>query len=569
MRVKSTTIGRRLACAIGASALILSGAGFAAPAMAQDEPVADVAAAMGNIDFNQTGSITIHKHQHQNGTEVLGDPKTGDYEGANPSEGIADVQFKIYKIKNIDLQKAEDWDTLNGLKAEEVAEDTANLELVDTVVTGADGQIKTKDLPLGAYLVVEGDAPANVVDKAAPFIVTLPYPNTTEEKNGAANQENPKATDEWLYDVHVFPKNGVFSLKKTVESQPEHGLNVGSVVKFPVTATIPSLAKDDVFKYFQIVDPMDPRFDPASVGIDEDYGVTLGGEKLDASDYTVGVQGHQVVVSFTSQGLGKLKNAPGQDVVVKFTGKLKSLADESRPDLFGTILNKAYVYQDFENNPGESTPPSTPPATTPVTTPPSTPPTEPPTTTPPGETPLVKQFWGDLRIQKVDKGDGKTGLEGAEFKVYPAANPYPADNGACSAEIAEGAKPVQKSGVGEGDDLVVASDKDGLVKFEGLFVSDDQNDPKSAPFRCYVLVETKAPTGFVTPNEENNKYPVQVKIGQTAVEEYDAKVENAKRDTPDLPLTGGKGVIMLMALGGILLVVAIGAGVVFIRRVRA
>ena len=62
---------------------------------------------------------------------------------------------------------------------------------------------------------------------------------------------------------------------------------------------------------------------------------------------------------------------------------------------------------------------------------------------------------------------------------------------------------------------------------------------------------------------------MKVTIGQTAQGKYDSKVENVKRDTPELPLTGGKGVIMLMVLGGLLLVVAVGAGVVFIRRAEA
>ena len=115
---------------------------------------------------------------------------------------------------------------------------------------------------------------------------------------------------------------------------------------------------------------------------------------------------------------------------------------------------------------------------------------------------------------------------------------------------------------------MVTSDKDGNVHFEGLFVSDDQNDPKSAQQRCYVLVETEAPTGFVTPKDGAAVFPVAVKIGQTATTTYDAKVENVKRDTPELPLTGGKGVLFLMIAGGLLLLVAVGAGFVFVRRIN-
>lgn len=554
MSVKRTTIGRRLACAVGASALILSGAGFAAPALAQTEPSANVAAAnYGNIDFTKQGRIIINKHLHQeDGSSAVGDPATGDYKGT-PTEGLNGVTFKIYKIKNIDLSKQEGWEAVNkyNIPADPTKDD--NLKEVDTVTTANGGKATTKDLSVAAYVVYETDAPADVIDRASPFVVTLPYPDTT-----ANDDRLGERTNTWLYDVNVFPKNGKTKLNKTVEMQNTYGLNVGSEVHFPVTAVIPKVAEDKVFKYFQVIDPMDPRFDQESLGVES---VTLNGKALESDDYTVAGDGSRVIVSLTSQGLGKLKNAAGQELKVVFKGKLKSL-DNGKPEEFGRILNQAYVYSDTESNPGQSTPPSTPPIW-PVTTPPNTPPV---TTTPPGGTPLVKQFWGDLRILKVDKGDGKTGLEGAKFKIYPAKNPYPI-NGTCGPEYDKNA-PVQVNGTGNGNDLVVTSDKNGNVHFEGLFVSDDQNDPgKSAAQRCYVLVETEAPTGFVTP-KDGTVFPVAVKIGQTATTTYDAKVENVKRDTPDLPLTGGKGVLFLMIAGGLLLLVAVGAGFVFVRRIN-
>ena len=553
MSVKRTTIGRRLACAVGASALILSGAGFAGPAVAQTEPTASVAPAdYGNIDFAKQGHITINKHLHQNGSSAVGDPATGDYHGT-PAEGLDGVKFEIYKIKDIDLSKQAGWEAVNKYKIPADPANDSKLELVDTVTTANGGKATTKDLPVAAYVVVEADAPADVIDRSAPFVVTLPYPDTT-----ANDGRLDERTNTWLYDVNVFPKNGKTKLNKTVEMQNTYGLNVGSEVHFPVTAEIPQVAKDNVFKYFQVVDPMDSRFDQESLGVES---VTLGGTALESGDYTVATNGSRVIVSLTSQGLGKLKNAAGQELKVVFKGKLKSL-DNGKKEDFGRILNQAYVYSDTEPNPGESTPPSTPP-TEPVTTPPDTPPV---TTTPPGGTPLVKQFWGDLKIHKVDQGDGKKGLQGAKFKIYPATNAYP-ENGTCGPEYDKDA-PVQVNGTGTGNDLEVTSDKDGNVHFEGLFVSDDQNDPKSAKQRCYVLVETEAPTGFVTPKDEAAVFPVAVKIGQTAAEEYDAKVENVKRDTPELPLTGGKGVLFLMIVGGLLLLVAVGAGFAFVRRIN-
>lgn len=551
MRVKSTTIGRRLACALGASALIVTGAGFAAPTALGQEPTAESSqtAELGNIDFSKKGSLIINKHLHQDGTSAVGDPATGDYEG-KPAEGIDGVEFTIYKIKDIDLSKNEDWEKVNSYQIPADPEADSNLEKVTTVTTKDGGVATLKDLDLAAYVVVETNAPADIIDRAAPFVVTLPYPDTKANDDRLGDR-----SEDWLYDVNVFPKNGKTELSKTIKGQATYGLNIGSEVHFPVTATVPKVAEDRVFKYFQVVDPMDTRFDKESLKV---ASVKLDGVDLDPADYTVAIQDWMVTVSLTQQGLGKLKNAAGQELEVVFVGKLDNLGEGEN---FGRILNMAYVYSDTVSNPGESTPPETP-GTTPPTTPPSTPPT---TTTPPGGTPLVKQFWGDLKIQKVDKGTQKP-LKDAEFKIYPAKDPYPA--GECSPEYDENATPVKKNGV-EGEDLVVKSDENGNVHFEGLFVSDDQNDPKSAEFRCYVLVETKAPSGFVTPTDGKQLFPVKVTIGQTAQGKYDSKVENVKRDTPELPLTGGKGVIMLMALGGLLLVVAVGAGVVFIRRAEA
>ncbi|VEH05516.1 putative surface-anchored fimbrial subunit [Corynebacterium kutscheri] len=567
-----TSIGRRVVCSVGVAALLTSVA--AIPATAQEPvPVADSIVApaasnngFGNIDSKRKGSITIHKHEHQQGEQIKpGNPETGEYQG-DPKEGISGVEFTYYKL-GLDLKKDnKDWDKLGKFTGsvpqdactaeglEKLKKDFPNLESPGKkATTGDNGQAKIDGLDLDGYLICETNAPANVIDRAAPFIVTLPYPYTSD------GQGDKDKTTKWIYDVHVFPKNAKTRLNKTVESQDKHGLGIGSEVRFPVTAEVPRIAEGRTFKHFYLVDPMDPRFKKDSLKVPS---VMLGDTALvEKQDYIVTVKDHMVTVSFTRKGLEKLEKNPGKKVVAIFSGVLEKLDAEKRE--YGRIQNRAYIYTDTQPKPDGEVPPTDPP-----TTPPTIPPTDPPNEDdiPPNVTPEVKTFWGNLVIKKIDAADKKTGLKGAKFKVYAAKTPYPDNKGQCSKEYDP--KDVVKKAGKTGEDLEVTTDDQGRAEFQGLFVSDDQNDPKSKDFRCYVLVETAAPAGFVTPQGENAAHAVAVEIGKTPDNEYGATISNVKRDVPEIPLTGGRGVTLMLLAGGILMIIAIGAGVVVVRRAR-
>ncbi|WP_217133219.1 SpaA isopeptide-forming pilin-related protein [Leucobacter chinensis] len=60
--------------------------------------------------------------------------------------------------------------------------------------------------------------------------------------------------------------------------------------------------------------------------------------------------------------------------------------------------------------------------------------------------------------------------------------------------------------------------------------------------RCYVLVETKAPAGFVLPDDA----PTEVVVKPGAVTEFSAKVKNVQQEVPELPMTGGAGQVLLV-----------------------
>jgi fimbrial isopeptide formation D2 family protein/LPXTG-motif cell wall-anchored protein len=510
MQTNRHPAGRRLAAAVGVVALSLSG-------LIGGAGVASADPNYGNIDQGATGSIIIHKHLNGDGTQG-----TPDGKGTEGSDTVSDVSFAAYPITSLDLSKSADWDTLSTLQVPDSAcanPDNPSLtgqtlgSSAGSATTGSDGVATISGLSVRAYLVCETAAPANIVQKAKPFVVTIPYPNTAEGGDGS-----------WLYNVNVYPKNTEVSIAKTVEDQAQYGYGLGSVVSFPVTTTVPALDDASNFQYFQIKDQMDERFSDLAVS-----QVTLGETTLAATtDYTVDISGNTVTVKFTSTGLTKLKSAAGQQVKAVFQGKVTSVGD-------GEIKNTAQLITDTAYGSVPDNPPDNPD------------PEDPPTT------PEVKTNWGDLKVHKVDADNADTGLAGAIFQVYNTTDPYAAD---CSNATKTG-DPISVGGTNE-----FTSDENGLVNIAGLFVSDSEHSPVNATQRCYVLVETQAPAGFV---KQSGDIRVTVKTGTTSG--YDVTVENGKQAVPGLPLTGAQGKVLMMIIGAVLILTA--ATTVAVRSRRA
>lgn len=164
------------------------------------------------IDTTKTGSITIHKYEYN---ESVGEAGTGETTDVNkvPSDAKAleGAGFTIYKVADIDdlakyynanpesLPSVDDYLTDGEINASKV------LETKSEVKTDNAGIAKFDNLALGFYVVVETTTPDKVTTPVKPFIVSVPM--TT--KDG----------DNWLYDVHVYPKNkttyGGVTLEKT------------------------------------------------------------------------------------------------------------------------------------------------------------------------------------------------------------------------------------------------------------------------------------------------------------------------------------------------------------------
>ncbi|WP_114588268.1 SpaH/EbpB family LPXTG-anchored major pilin [Microbacterium arborescens] len=500
--MKSPTARRRITTIAGVAALGItailgsSSAAFAAP---QD---------YGNIDPDRTGSITVHKYLNQAGSatgDVSQAPAAGDF-----TDPVAGVEFTVYPLLKsgsaVDLTVPANWNGLDALTPGAACTAPAGYTLGTPTVmplTSSNGSATADSLPLGLYQVCETAAPANIIEKSLPFIVTIPLPY----ENG------------WVYDTHAYPKNGAGSIEKTIEPQQDYGL--GSTVKFPVTVPVSRMAQ--AWTGFAIRDTLDTRLTPAAAA---DIAVTADGTALDPSFYTISVSGQQITMNFTAAGIAWLNEGPnahvGAEIQVVFAGVVNAVVD-------GVIPNTA---QFWPNNPGFD-----------------------PSTNPPLDSPVVHTNWGDLQITKRAVGtSGATGtLAGAEFEIYAAADPYAAD---CSAATAAG------SPISVGGKTSFTSDSSGVISLTGLFVSDSVNPAIDSTQRCYVLKETAAPAGYVLPS--NPFTPVAVRVGDTTSDNIE--IENTQQGVPQLPLTGGSGQVLLIAGGVAALAVAVGLVLMRARR---
>lgn len=232
---------KRLFTAVLSTALALSLC--AMPAMATEggttagTPLAD---GMPVWDTTQKGSITIHKFEYNPSSGATSQQGTGAEGEAAPSgaKPLGGVTFEIYKVQNEEWLKA-----YYGGQAAATGQDFSNIDAsnyystnsttgaitvngskIDTVTTATSGTyigVAKKDgLALGLYLVVETSAPDKVTSPAAPFLVSVPMTRIADTTT------TNKLTD-WIYDVHVYPKNSTTYGQVTIEKKGYTGGGTG------------------------------------------------------------------------------------------------------------------------------------------------------------------------------------------------------------------------------------------------------------------------------------------------------------------------------------------------------
>ena len=189
----------------------------AMPAMAERRLITST------IDPSIPGSLTIHKYEgnEQDPNKLLDGVTFTAYKVADivqstdTTTGTTDVKMQpveaLTKIKpDIQITSETKYDDIKDTVDAALAE-TANPKLTafGTATTGAPngkGIALFEHMPVGVYLIVETDAPSQIVNKTANFLVSIPM---TE-----ANDDGTY----WNYDVEVYPKNaavyGGINLKK-------------------------------------------------------------------------------------------------------------------------------------------------------------------------------------------------------------------------------------------------------------------------------------------------------------------------------------------------------------------
>lgn len=194
----------------------------AMPAMA-DEGSGTITAPTANPVWTETeGSITIHKYEWN---DTKRGPATGEAEdaGSLPTNDkgeaptpLAGATFTVYQVKN-EAELKEYYDNYDGKKDvawptswKDYAEkdtttggyklrDSVSLTEVGSKTTDASGVVKFEKLSLGLYLVLETKTPDSVKTACEPFFVSVPMTKVSGDTKGGLT--------DWLYDVHVFPKN--------------------------------------------------------------------------------------------------------------------------------------------------------------------------------------------------------------------------------------------------------------------------------------------------------------------------------------------------------------------------
>lgn len=168
-------------------------------------------AKMPTIDERKSGTVTIHKYTKgtDEGTKGTGKVETSLPTGAVPLKGAGFTLYQVvdkddmenyYNADPKDLPAVDDYvDEAGSIKDGFVKKTIAEKK------TDANGTATFPNLDLGFYVVIETTVPDAVTIPMKPFLLSVPMTTT----DGS----------DWLYDIHVYPKNetryGKISLEKT------------------------------------------------------------------------------------------------------------------------------------------------------------------------------------------------------------------------------------------------------------------------------------------------------------------------------------------------------------------
>lgn len=509
-----------------ATGLVITAPGVGAVAFAQEaEGAQEVTAANpANIDATKTAKLTIHKHADADKTGDAGNGLVN--ETLQGKAGLSGAKFEIARVDGYDLKTNEGWKKLfeSGLTAENV--DPGTLRDKKEVTTGQDGSVEVSDLPLGLYYVKETQAPqGHNVGESKAFLVTLPM-------------TNPKERNAWNYDVHVYPKNNkvedpVKPTKTVADANSKAGDKISYVATSPVQA-FDSLTKFQVRDFF----PADRLETPevTSVKITGNKNGEASETQLEAADYKVMTPANGTLdVVLTASGIAKVNEFTAdkdRKVVVGLDFTVKKIEG----DVTTPIENKIGVTQDNTGTPGDDPDDPSDPGDDP-------------------DNPWPRSYYGDVKITKTGANDQT--LNGVTFDLYRCNGPK---------DMAAKALIENAATTGEDGTAVIRGlQANNWVNNQSLPLDEKtDNDPRE--YLAYCLVETQTAPGHEL-LAEPVKFQIQANNENKTVELTALDVKNNPSNGGfNLPLTGGKGVLFLLAGGVLLLVLADGATYVLRRR---
>lgn len=493
------------------------------------------------IDATKTGSLTIHKRLGAQAGEG-----TGNAVAPAPGAPLPGVEFTVQKVQA-------DLTTETGFaEASKLTPDTAVADpnsAAQVITTDANGDAALTGLRLGVYLVTEKEPAAGKVGEkvlipAKPFLVFLPM-------------TNPENRTEWNYDVHVYPKNTNVTIEKKVE---DAGMHSGDKLKWTLDATVPAPIAEFVeappegegapegeapapttqrqvkpLTQYEIVDQLPTnRVDVT----DPDVNVTLPQGMVKGTDYQVtfgpgaDADHTELKVTFLAPGLKKLAEEYGKydnPTIVRLT--IDGLIKPTELTGDGITINKEATVT-AKNSDG--------PAAVALSN-------------------TVETRHRPVVISKQDEAT-KAGLAGAEFDLY-----------VCKDANTLGKKVTLNNGATPNGALVTGAD--GKLKLDALHVTDLVDNNAVATPKNYCLVETKAPEGYelltkpvmfelpsatagtpaggATEGEATEGEPTEGESSGTPATPFvlELTVANIKSTSPNLPLTGGPGIIALVLAG--------------------
>lgn len=415
--MKPTSIWRSLRRSVA----VIAAAGVATLTLSLPATATDRQVNPGTIDDSRTASLQVHKFEQP---VERGERGNGTEQSTGGLTALRGIEFQVKQVPGVDLTTNAGWQQAADLADGDIEDVIALTDGVTPTskTTDGSGLASFDGLPLGLYVVTENltaEQMTSGITGSAPFLVTLPMTHPTDLST-------------WMYTVHVYPKNNVDSITKTV--QDENATKLGDTVNWTIQGSIP--AGGPTSKYV-ITDQLDDRL--AYTGAAVSIAPASAGTLAAGTHYDVTHENGLVTITFTEAGrtaLDSIKKANASaKVQVVISTTVESLGAETEDGALTEIENQAILFPNDSNVNGI--------------------PSEKPKTT-----------WGGIDIKKVDE-TGEA-LAGATFQVF-----------ATEADAKSGSNPISIKGKADW-----TSNDAGLIHIDGLRPGD------------YWVAESKAPTGY-------------------------------------------------------------------------